>query len=181
MDSWKEACGDKSSFIASLSLPLLSSPDKNQMKSVSSTLRQTLKSLHQWEHRHISYSSWVNCVSSATATAQTHTNSPYSRLKRQKNLAGNEMKSCNFHQTQPTGNTRKRRLYPKKWLGSDPSATFHNVMMLTVHRNQVPAFESNSAFKPFIVHRFLPGMYAVHPNRKEELEAEMIKVWHSVW
>ena len=47
--------------------------------------------------------------------------------------------------------------------------------MLTVHRNQVPAFESNSAFKPFIVHRFLPGMYAVHPNRKEKLEAEMVK------
>lgn len=63
----------------------------------------------------------------------------------------------------------------KKWLGSDPSATFHNVLMLTVHRNQVPAFESNSAFKPFIVHRFLPGMYAVHPNRKEELESEMVK------
>ena len=63
----------------------------------------------------------------------------------------------------------------KKWLGSDPSATFHNVLMLTVHRNQVAAFESNSAFKPFIVHRFIPGMYAVHPNKKDELEAEMVK------
>jgi len=63
----------------------------------------------------------------------------------------------------------------KKWLGKDPSATFHNVLMLTIQRHQVASFESNSAFKPYIVHRFLPGMYAVHPERKEELEAEMLK------
>ena len=63
----------------------------------------------------------------------------------------------------------------RKWLGKDPSATFHNILMLTVHRNQVAAFESNSVFKPFIVHRFIPGMYAIHPERKDELEAEMVK------
>lgn len=62
-----------------------------------------------------------------------------------------------------------------KWLGKDPSATFHNVLMLTIQRHQVQMFESNSAFKPFIVHRFIPGMYAVHPDKKEELESEMVK------
>jgi hypothetical protein len=63
----------------------------------------------------------------------------------------------------------------KKWLGKQPVAEFHNVLLLTVNRNYIQQFESNNAFKPFIVHRFFPGMYAVHPEKKVQLEDEMRK------
>lgn len=61
----------------------------------------------------------------------------------------------------------------KKWLGKQPVAQFHDVLLLTVHRNFVRHFESDTTFKPFIVHRFMPGLYAIHPEKKNTLEALM--------
>ena len=50
---------------------------------ISFYLTPNFEIVFQWEHPHISYSSWVNCVSLAIATARTHT-SPYKLLKRQR-------------------------------------------------------------------------------------------------
>ena len=61
----------------------------------------------------------------------------------------------------------------KKWLGKQPVAQFHDVLLLTVHRNFIRHFESDTTFKPFIVHRFMPGLYAIHPEKKNTLEALM--------
>ena len=68
----------------------------------------------------------------------------------------------------------------KKWVGKQAEAEFHNILMLTLQRHQVKMFESNPAFKPFIVHRFQAGMYAIHPERKGTLEQLMNEAGLSV-
>ena len=58
----------------------------------------------------------------------------------------------------------------RKWLGKPVEGHFHNVLLFTVSKNQLKSFESNPAYKPYIVHRFAPGMYAIAPDKKQEFE-----------
>ena len=44
-------------------------------------------------------------------------------------------------------------------------------MLMTVHRSQIKRLESNKRIKPFLLHRFAPGMYAVDRRRREEILA----------
>jgi len=62
----------------------------------------------------------------------------------------------------------------KEWMGRQAEVEFHNVTLITVHKNQIKKFESLRQLKPFLLHRFLPGMYAIDANRREELEQELI-------
>jgi hypothetical protein len=59
----------------------------------------------------------------------------------------------------------------KGWIGHTGDVEFHNLMLLTVHRSQVRRFESKKSVKPYILHRFAPGMYAIDPSRKDEIVA----------
>ena len=57
----------------------------------------------------------------------------------------------------------------KDWIGNRGDVEFHDLMMLTVHRSQIRRFEGNKRVKPFILHRFAPGMYAVDRTRRDEV------------
>ncbi|MFM2247994.1 MAG: hypothetical protein RL071_4069 [Pseudomonadota bacterium] len=57
----------------------------------------------------------------------------------------------------------------RSWMGHHGDIEYHDVMLLTVHRSQIRRLESNRRLKPFLLHRFVPGMYAVDRTRQEEL------------
>lgn len=61
------------------------------------------------------------------------------------------------------------------WMGADADVEFHEVMMLTVQRASVRAFESVRALKPLLLHRFAPGLYAVDKKRLPDLASELLK------
>jgi hypothetical protein len=55
------------------------------------------------------------------------------------------------------------------WMGHHGDVEFHDLTILTVHRSQIRRLESARALKPFLLHRFVPGMYAVDRTRMAEL------------
>lgn len=57
------------------------------------------------------------------------------------------------------------------WMGHHGDVEYHDVMLLTVHRSQIRRLESNRQVKPFLLHRFVPGMYGVDRTRMDELNA----------
>jgi len=59
----------------------------------------------------------------------------------------------------------------KGWIGHRGDVEFHDLMVLTVHRSQIRRFETNKKVKPYILHRFAPGMYAVDRSRESEIRA----------
>jgi len=59
----------------------------------------------------------------------------------------------------------------KGWIGHRGDVEFHDLMVLTVHRSQIRRFEGNKKVKPYILHRFAPGMYAVDRSRHGEIRA----------
>ncbi|MCB9777816.1 MAG: helicase-associated domain-containing protein [Alphaproteobacteria bacterium] len=59
------------------------------------------------------------------------------------------------------------------WMGHHGDVEFHDVMLLTVHRSQIRRLETHRKLKPFLLHRFVPGMYAVDRTRMEELNAAL--------
>jgi hypothetical protein len=59
----------------------------------------------------------------------------------------------------------------KGWIGHRGDVEFHDLMLMTVHRSQIKRLESNKRVKPFILHRFAPGMYAIDRRRKAEVTA----------
>jgi hypothetical protein len=59
----------------------------------------------------------------------------------------------------------------KGWIGHRGDVEFHDLMLMTVHRSQIRKLESNKKVKPYLLHRFAPGMYAVDRSRREEILA----------
>jgi hypothetical protein len=59
----------------------------------------------------------------------------------------------------------------KGWIGHRGDVEFHDLMLLTVHRSQIRRIEGNKRIKPYILHRFAPGMYAVDRSRHGEILA----------
>ncbi len=59
----------------------------------------------------------------------------------------------------------------KSWIGHRGEIEFHDLMLMTVHRSQIRRLESNKRIKPYLLHRFAPGMYAVDRTRKDEIMA----------
>ncbi|HMV68496.1 MAG TPA: helicase-associated domain-containing protein, partial [Myxococcota bacterium] len=57
----------------------------------------------------------------------------------------------------------------KGWIGHRGDVEFHDLLLITVHRSQIRRLESNRRVKPYILHRFAPGMYAVDRTKKDEL------------
>lgn len=59
----------------------------------------------------------------------------------------------------------------KGWIGHRGDVEFHEATLLTVHRSQIRRLESQKKIKPFILHRFAPGLYAVDKARLSEIRA----------
>ncbi|MEZ4240972.1 MAG: helicase-associated domain-containing protein [Myxococcota bacterium] len=59
----------------------------------------------------------------------------------------------------------------KGWIGHRGDVEFHDVTLLTVHRSQIRRLEGHKKIKPYILHRFAPGMYAVDRSRLQEVVA----------
>ena len=55
------------------------------------------------------------------------------------------------------------------WVGHHGDVEFHDVMLLTVHKSRIRKLEATREIKPFLLHRFVPGMYAVDRNRLGEI------------
>ena len=62
------------------------------------------------------------------------------------------------------------------WMGHHGDVEFHDVMLLTVHRSQIRRLESHRQLKPYLLHRFVPGMYAVDRTRMPEIAALLNEV-----
>jgi len=61
----------------------------------------------------------------------------------------------------------------KGWIGHHGEVEFHDLMLMTVHRSQIRRLEGNNKVKPYLLHRFAPGMYAVDRTRKDEIMAAL--------
>lgn len=59
----------------------------------------------------------------------------------------------------------------KGWIGHRGDVEFHELQLMTVHRSQIRRLESNKRFKPYVLHRFAPGMYAIDPLKRDEIVA----------
>lgn len=61
------------------------------------------------------------------------------------------------------------------WVGQEGDVEFHDVTVLTVHRSMVRKIESLRTLKPYLLHRFAPGLYAVDRKRLAEVSVELQK------
>lgn len=55
------------------------------------------------------------------------------------------------------------------WMGHHGDVEFHDAVLLTVHRSRIRKLESMRELKPYLLHRFSPGLYAVDRNKLEEI------------
>jgi hypothetical protein len=55
------------------------------------------------------------------------------------------------------------------WMGYQGDVEFHEAVLLSVHNSRIRKLESNPALKPFLLHRFVPGLYAVDPSKMDEI------------
>jgi len=55
------------------------------------------------------------------------------------------------------------------WMGHHGDVEFHETVLLTVHRSAIRKLETHKKLKPFLLHRFTPGMYAVDASRLGEI------------
>lgn len=72
------------------------------------------------------------------------------------------------HSKYPISENVERSL--REWMGHHGDVEFHEVTLITVHRAQIHRFESKRSLKPFILHRFVPGVYAIDITRRDELQ-----------
>ena len=66
------------------------------------------------------------------------------------------------------------------WCGQRGDVELHDLTMLSIHRSQIRRLETNRAIKPFLLHRFVPGLYAVDRARLEELQLALTEGGFSV-
>jgi hypothetical protein len=59
------------------------------------------------------------------------------------------------------------------WIGAEGDVELHDIVALTVHRSAVRRIEGARQLKPFLIHRFAPGLYAVDRTRLPELRAAL--------
>jgi hypothetical protein len=64
----------------------------------------------------------------------------------------------------------------KGWIGHRGDVEFHDVLLISVHRTQVRRIESSKKLKPYLLHRFAPGLYAVDRARRDEVVAALREV-----
>jgi hypothetical protein len=59
----------------------------------------------------------------------------------------------------------------KGWIGHRGDVEFHEVTLLSVHRSQIRRLEGHKRIKPYILHRFAPGLYAIDKHRLADVTA----------
>jgi hypothetical protein len=57
------------------------------------------------------------------------------------------------------------------WMGHQGDVEFHDAVLLSVHRSRIRKLESMRELKPFLLHRFTPGLYAVDRTKLAEINA----------
>jgi hypothetical protein len=62
----------------------------------------------------------------------------------------------------------------RSWMGQEGDVEFHEIVALTVQRGSVRRIEGLRQLKPYLLHRFAPGLYAVDRRRIPELVAELV-------
>jgi hypothetical protein len=55
------------------------------------------------------------------------------------------------------------------WVGQEGDIEFHDIVALTVHKSSIRRLESLRNLKPYLLHRFGPGLYAVDRKRIPEI------------
>lgn len=55
------------------------------------------------------------------------------------------------------------------WVGHEGDIEFHEIVALTVHRSSIRRLEGMRDLKPYLLHRFGPGLYAVDKRRIPEI------------
>jgi hypothetical protein len=55
------------------------------------------------------------------------------------------------------------------WMGYQGDVEFHETVLMSVHNSRIRKLESNPALKPYLLHRFVPGLYAVDPSKMDEI------------
>ena len=58
----------------------------------------------------------------------------------------------------------------KGWIGTQGDLDFFQATVLSVHESQIKKFESSRHYKPFVIHRFVPGLYAIDPSKLDEFK-----------
>ena len=59
----------------------------------------------------------------------------------------------------------------KSWMGGTCDVEFHDCVLLTVHKSRIRKLEATRELKPFLLHRFVPGLYAIDRTKLPELMA----------
>jgi len=59
----------------------------------------------------------------------------------------------------------------KSWMGGTADVEFHDCVLLTVHKSRIRKLEATRELKPFLLHRFVPGLYAIDRTKLPELMA----------
>jgi len=57
----------------------------------------------------------------------------------------------------------------KGWMGHHGDVEFHDAVLLSVHRSRIRKLESMRELKPFLLHRFVPGLYAVDRHKLDQI------------
>ncbi len=61
----------------------------------------------------------------------------------------------------------------RAWMGQESDVELHDIVALTVHRSAIRRMEALRSLKPYLLHRFAPGLYAVDRRRIPDLMAEL--------
>ena len=57
----------------------------------------------------------------------------------------------------------------KSWMGHAADVEFHDCVLLSVHKSRIRKLEATRELKPFLLHRFVPGLYAIDRTKLPEL------------
>ncbi len=57
----------------------------------------------------------------------------------------------------------------RDWMGYTGDVEFHDTVVMTVHNSRIRKFESSKTLKPYILHKYVPGLYAVDRSKVEEI------------
>jgi hypothetical protein len=62
----------------------------------------------------------------------------------------------------------------RDWAGDEGDVEFHQFVALTVHRSAIRRIEALRELRPWLVHRFAPGLYAVDPAQLDQIRALLL-------
>lgn len=64
----------------------------------------------------------------------------------------------------------------KGWIGQQGDVEFHDCLLMSVHRSRIRHIEAARELKPWLLHRFAPGLYAVDRAKLPELGQTLLEL-----